>query len=90
MATTTTRARPRIELDHPGETRRAPKTTEFLVLVVTAVLLVVIGYTGNDSLDTRTIWTLVTVLASAYMLSRGIAKAGSYEYRSDVDVKDRP
>lgn len=46
-----------------------------------------VGYSGDDSLQTERIWTLVTILASAYMVSRGIAKAGSYEHRSDVDVR---
>lgn len=39
--------------------------------------VIVVGYAGNDSLDAARIWTLVTVLASAYMISRGLAKAGS-------------
>lgn len=78
--------RSRIELEHPTETRPAVKTTEFLVLLVTVALVIVVGYSGDDSLDTRAIWTLVTILASAYMVSRGLAKAGSYEHRSDIDV----
>lgn len=86
---TNTHTRGRIQLEHPSETRRAPKTTEFFVLLASVAVVIVVGYTGDDSLDTRTIWTLVTILASAYMVSRGIAKAGSYEHRSDVDLEDR-
>ncbi len=81
--------RGRIELEHPTETRPAVRTTEFFVLLASVALVIVVGYSGDDTLDTRTIWTLVTVLASAYMLSRGIAKAGSYEHRSDIDVNTR-
>ena len=86
---TTQTNRGRIELEHPSETRPAAKTTEFFVLLASVVLVIVVGYSGDDSLDTRMIWLLVTILASAYMLSRGIAKAGSYEHRSDIDVNTR-
>lgn len=87
MTTTTSRERSRLEFEHPGETRRAFKTTEFFVFVATVALVILVGYSGDDSLETERIWTLVTILASAYMVSRGIAKAGSYEHRSDVDVR---
>lgn len=81
--------RGRITLEHPSETRPARRTTEFFVLLASAALVIAVGYSGDDSLDTQTIWTLVTVLASAYMVSRGLAKAGSYERRSDIDVTTR-
>jgi hypothetical protein len=86
MTTTTQSNRSRIELEHPTETRPAVRTTEFFVFLATVAIVIVVGYSGDDSLDTRSLWTLVTILASAYMLSRGIAKAGSYERRSDIDV----
>lgn len=82
--TTTQTNRGRIELEHPSETRPAARTTEFFVLLASVILVIGVGYSGDDSLDTGSIWTLVTILASAYMLSRGIAKAGSYEHRSDI------
>jgi hypothetical protein len=59
------------------ETRRAFQTTEFFVLLAAVAAVIVVGYADNDSLNAARIWTLVTVLASAYMVSRGIAKAGS-------------
>ncbi len=79
----------RIELEHPTETRPAVRTTEFFAFLASVVLVIIVGYSGDDSLDTRTIWTLVTILTSAYMVSRGIAKAGTYERRSDIDVNTR-
>jgi hypothetical protein len=47
------------------------------------------GYASDDSLDVARIWTLVTILAAAYVVSRGLAKAGSYE-REDREVGGRP
>jgi hypothetical protein len=45
-------------------------------MVVMAALLIA-GYSGDDELDTWRTWLLVAAVASAYVLSRGIAKAGS-------------
>ena len=67
------------------ETRRAFKTTEFFVMLATIAAVIIAGYAADDSLDVARIWTLVTVLAAAYMVSRGLAKAGSYE-REDREV----
>ena len=40
--------------------------------------IVVVGYANNDdSLNVERIWMYVTIIASAYMVSRGLAKAGS-------------
>lgn len=40
---------------------------QFSVLLASVILAIVVGYSGDDSLDTRSIWTLVTILAPAYM-----------------------
>jgi hypothetical protein len=68
------------------ETKAFYKTSEFIVLVA-AVAGVAIAL--NKNLTAWHGWLLITVLASAYMVSRGIAKAGSYdpytERRSDDD-----
>ena len=68
------------------ETKAFFKTSEFIVwLVATAAVLVVTHMDGSDSLTSWHGWLLVTVLSAAYMLSRGIAKAGSREpYRQDA------
>ncbi|MCU1351302.1 MAG: hypothetical protein JWM05_511 [Acidimicrobiales bacterium] len=74
----------RVEIRQIKETRRAFQTTEFFVLLATVAAVIVVGYAHKDSLDVARIWTLVTALSSAYMLSRGIAKAGSRDaYRTD-------
>jgi hypothetical protein len=60
------------------ETKPFFLTSEFLTLIG-AIAAVAIAMAVSDVLDATRGWTLVTVLAAAYMLSRGIAKAGSRE-----------
>ena len=59
-----------------NETKPSWKTTELLVLAA-AVAGVLIAAAIADNLDARQAWTLVTILAAGYMISRGIAKAGA-------------
>ena len=66
------------------ETKAAFKTTEFFAYLATvaAVLiagLVIEGQGGPDVLNASNVWLYVTLLTFGYMLSRGIAKAGSRE-----------
>lgn len=68
-----------VEWDY-GETKPAFRTTELIVLVVT-VIAVLIAAAVADDVDGRLAWTLVTALSIGYMLSRGIAKAGSGQGR---------
>lgn len=58
------------------ETKHSLKTTEFWAMggVIAAIL---IAAAVSDSLGDVRAWTLVTVVAAAYILSRGLAKAGS-------------
>ncbi len=60
------------------ETRRSFQTTEFFAMIGAIAAVIVVGY-GNedDSLNAERIWMYVTIIASAYMISRGLAKAGS-------------
>jgi len=58
------------------ETKWAPLTTEFWVMGLLAVLIL-IAAAISDSLDDVRAWTLVAGLGAAYILSRGIAKAGT-------------
>jgi hypothetical protein len=64
-----------VEWDY-GETKPAYRTTELIVFVVIAVAVLIASAVADD-IDSRLAWTLVTALAIGYMLSRGIAKAGS-------------
>jgi hypothetical protein len=58
------------------ETKWAPLTTEFAAMVV-LIVAILIASAISDSLDDIRAWTLVTVIGAAYILSRGIAKAGT-------------
>ena len=79
-----------VHVDRPSETRRAFKTTEFFAMLGVIAAIIVVGYASDDSLDAARIWTLVAVVASAYMVSRGLAKAGSYERNGrEVTIDDR-
>jgi hypothetical protein len=64
------------------ETRKSFRTTEFVAFVVVSALTLLSAYT-QEAFDIDQAWTLVAVITSFYMLSRGIAKAGSREPRYD-------
>ena len=84
------------------ETKHAFKTTEFwaMLAIVAGILLasLIVGDDGGssvgdggggDAFPAIRAWLYVAVVASAYIVSRGLAKAGSHEpYWADRD--DRP
>ena len=57
------------------ETKWSLLTTEFwaMVLVIVAIL---IAAAVSDSLNDRRAWLLVTIVATGYIVSRGLAKVG--------------
>ena len=66
------------------ETKQAFKTTEFwaMVGVIVAILVSAAAIKGGDTSGTdefiaRQAWLYVAIVAGAYMISRGLAKAGS-------------
>ena len=66
------------------ETKSSFKTTEFIAYVaaVVAVLIASLLVDQNDdaqAFGARHAWLYVTLLTIGYMVSRGLAKAGSYE-----------
>ena len=69
------------------ETKLSFKTTEFWAMggVIAAIL---IAAAVSDSLGDVRAWTLVTVVAAAYIISRGLAKSGS-RYSGDEDPLNR-
>jgi hypothetical protein len=77
---------------YPIETKPFFLTSEFL-LGVLAFLGLLITSLISDSIDARAFWTLLTVLLSFYMLSRGIAKSGtksrSWDPREDPELLRR-
>ena len=72
------------------ETKAATKTTEFyaMVVVILGILIAAAmikggdtgsGEGGTDEFIARQAWLYVAIVAGAYMISRGLAKAGSRE-----------
>ena len=67
---------------HASETKSAFKTTELIVFVLVAVgVLIAAAVTDNgddgQGFGARSAWLYVTLLSIGYMVSRGLAKAGS-------------
>jgi hypothetical protein len=66
------------------ETKHAIKTTEMYAYVVTFALILIAGAVikqkGNvDAFRADKVWLYITILTIGYMVSRGLAKAGSRE-----------
>jgi hypothetical protein len=80
-------APPRVS--YTSETKPFFLTSEFLVFVLYEMGLG-IAATTSPSMDARLFWILTTIAASVYMLSRGIAKAGTRsrvrDPREDMDL----
>ena len=78
------------------ETKHAFKTTEFWAMVAVIVGILVAsavvgeddgaGGGGGDAFPAVRAWLYIAIVAAAYMVSRGLAKAGSREpYWADQD-----
>ena len=75
------------------ETKQAFKTTEFYAfLAVVAGILIAAAVIGDDNgargdqFGARSAWLYVAIVTVGYMVSRGLAKAGSHEpYWADRD-----
>jgi hypothetical protein len=59
-----------------AETKPFFLTSEFLTLIGT-IAAIAIAMASLDNFDAPRGWTLITAVASAYIVSRGIAKAGA-------------
>ena len=60
------------------ETKPAFKTTELIAYVVA-----VVDDAGRQGFGADHAWLYITILTVGYMISRGLAKAGSYEHDND-------
>ena len=58
------------------ETKWAPLTTEFWAMAA-LIAAILIATAISDSLDDIRAWTLVAAVSIGYMISRGLANAGS-------------
>lgn len=75
-----------------SETKHSFKTTEFMAYVAAVVGVLIAaavigdGDDGGDLFGARSAWLYVTILTVGYMVSRGLAKAGSREPRDRSDA----
>lgn len=85
---TASRATPSVYDTRRTETRRAFKTSEFWVFIAIAAGVIITTYADDDdSLTHWRGWILFCAVAISYILSRGLAKAGSAEPRVErVDL----
>ena len=73
------------------ETKQAFKTTEFwsFVVIVVGILVSAMaikgGDDGTDQFIARNAWLYVSIVTAGYLVSRGLAKSGSYEPDRDKD-----
>jgi hypothetical protein len=71
------------------ETKASFKTTEFaayiaiLVAIFIAGAVTKAGSNGNDVFRAHQVWLYATILSIGYMISRGLAKAGSRDRYTD-------
>ena len=74
--------------DYSSETKPFYLTSEFLVYAIFMIGLGIAAAT-DATIDSRFFWVWGTVATAAYMLSRGVAKAGSrsraHDPREDID-----
>jgi hypothetical protein len=90
MSTTTRNSVARLST----ETKAAFKTTEFIAYVVILVGMfiasaVVDGNEDGQGFGAEHVWFFATLLTIGYMISRGLAKAGSREFYDRDDRGDR-
>lgn len=70
-------------LERSTETKASTKTSEFYVYLLAAAAILIAGYVVDGFNATET-WMFFTYLSIGYMISRGLAKAGSRDpYRAD-------
>jgi hypothetical protein len=66
------------------ETKPSFLTTEFYAMIGT-IAAILIAAASADNFDAPRAWTLVAAVAIGYMISRGLAKAGSAFRDRDSD-----
>ncbi len=69
----------RAETQKSTETKSAYKTTELIVYVLAVVGVLIASALVDQSFGADPAWRYVTYLTVGYMISRGLAKAGSRE-----------
>jgi len=70
------------------ETKAAVKTTEFMAYVAVLVGILIAGLVvddGDGAFGAEKVWLYATILTVGYMVSRGLAKAGSRDPYTHTD-----
>ena len=67
----------RAETHESAETKSSYKTTELIVYVLAVVGVLIAAALVDESFGADPAWRYVTYLTVGYMISRGLAKAGS-------------
>ena len=73
----------RAERQRSTESKSAYKTTEFVVYVLAVLGVLIASMIVDQSFGADPAWRYVTYLTVGYMISRGLAKAGSRETYRD-------
>lgn len=73
-----------------NETKGALKTTEFWIFVVISAAILIAAAVTDDNEDGQSFgaaqaWSYVAIVATGYMISRGLAKAGIRSRKNDDD-----
>jgi hypothetical protein len=68
--------------DYTSETKPFFLTSEFLTLLAT-IAAIAIAMAASDNFDSPRGFTLIAGLAAAYMIARGLAKAGTKDPNPD-------
>lgn len=76
-------------VERSTETKHSSKTTELYVLLATVIGILVAAAVIDESesggFGAERAWLYVTIASAAYMVSRGLAKAGSRDPYVDTD-----
>ena len=67
------------------ETKAGFKTTELMLAIIAIVGILIATYIGDADLGANEGWRYATWVAVAYIISRGLAKAGTREPYGDDD-----
>jgi len=69
------------------ETKPSFKTTELVAYVIAVLgVLIASAFVDNSDFGAQEAWFYVTLLTIGYMISRGLAKSGSYEKEQRTDT----
>ena len=92
MSATTSAQTPRTHIDSvrlSTETKASIKTTELIAYVATVIgVLVASAIVDAEDFGAQNAWFLVTLLTIGYMVSRGLAKAGSRDFYDRDEHRD--